>query len=159
MSFMHFAWRAIEEKHGLLNETTRIGTREGWKQRLNERGFRLKGHRLVHAGTAAAIVDEGQVEAGHADATVLSLVFKFVYRRREESKVFEAIGGDCTYDERHAWSDGEVRIEEKDDVLVIRLHSQKFPDCQAVDHAREVAATRLEGQFPGYVFLNPAEPD
>ena len=36
-----------EEKHGLLDETASIGTRQGWGQRLAERGFTLRGHRLV----------------------------------------------------------------------------------------------------------------
>jgi len=36
-----------EEKHGLLDETATIGTREGWQQRLAERGFTVRGHRLV----------------------------------------------------------------------------------------------------------------
>jgi DNA phosphorothioation-associated putative methyltransferase len=35
-----------EEKHGLLDATATIGTREGWEARLRERGFRLSGHRL-----------------------------------------------------------------------------------------------------------------
>ena len=38
---------AQEEKNGLLDETSSIGTREGWARRLSERGFALKGHRLV----------------------------------------------------------------------------------------------------------------
>jgi len=38
---------AQEEKHGLLDETSRIGTREGWSRRLAANGFTLKGHRLV----------------------------------------------------------------------------------------------------------------
>ena len=36
-----------EEKHGLLDETATIGTREGWQRRLAERGFTIRGHRLV----------------------------------------------------------------------------------------------------------------
>ena len=36
-----------EEKHGLLDDSSEIGTREGWSKRLLERGFALKGHRLV----------------------------------------------------------------------------------------------------------------
>jgi hypothetical protein len=36
-----------EEKHGLLDEPSAIGTRDGWARRLSERGFGLKGHRLV----------------------------------------------------------------------------------------------------------------
>jgi DNA phosphorothioation-associated putative methyltransferase len=36
-----------EEERGLLGETARIGTRTGWEERLRERGFTLKGHRLV----------------------------------------------------------------------------------------------------------------
>ena len=36
-----------EEKHGLLDDTATIGTREGWERRLRERGFGLRGHRLV----------------------------------------------------------------------------------------------------------------
>jgi len=37
---------AQEEKHGLLDEPSGIGTREGWSRRLSERGFAVKGHRL-----------------------------------------------------------------------------------------------------------------
>jgi len=40
---------AQEEKHGLLDDTSRIGTRDGWARRLEERGFALKGPRLVRA--------------------------------------------------------------------------------------------------------------
>ena len=36
-----------EENHGLLDETATIGTREGWERRLAERGFQIRGHRLV----------------------------------------------------------------------------------------------------------------
>jgi DNA phosphorothioation-associated putative methyltransferase len=36
-----------EEKHGLLDDPSGIGTRDGWARRLSERGFALKGHRLV----------------------------------------------------------------------------------------------------------------
>jgi DNA phosphorothioation-associated putative methyltransferase len=36
-----------EERHGLLDETATIGTREGWERRLRERGFTIRGHRLV----------------------------------------------------------------------------------------------------------------
>ena len=36
-----------EERHGLLDETSTIGTRDGWNRRLVARGFRLHGHRLV----------------------------------------------------------------------------------------------------------------
>jgi DNA phosphorothioation-associated putative methyltransferase len=38
-----------EDKHGLLDDASRIGTRDGWTRRLAERGFALKGHRLVRA--------------------------------------------------------------------------------------------------------------
>ena len=34
------------EKHGLLDDTATIGTREGWEARLREKGFRLRDHRL-----------------------------------------------------------------------------------------------------------------
>ncbi len=40
---------AQEEKHGLLEDSSAIGTREGWSSRLAERGFALKGHRLVRS--------------------------------------------------------------------------------------------------------------
>jgi DNA phosphorothioation-associated putative methyltransferase len=36
-----------EEKHGLLDDTPTIGTRDGWQARLNTAGFALRGHRLV----------------------------------------------------------------------------------------------------------------
>jgi DNA phosphorothioation-associated putative methyltransferase len=38
---------AQKEKQGLLDHASKIGTREGWSARLAERGFALKGHRLV----------------------------------------------------------------------------------------------------------------
>ncbi|MDE0348821.1 MAG: DNA phosphorothioation-associated putative methyltransferase [Gammaproteobacteria bacterium] len=37
-----------EESKGLLEDSSRIGTRYGWEQRLRDFGFALKGHRLVH---------------------------------------------------------------------------------------------------------------
>jgi len=33
--------------YGLLDETATIGTREGWERRMAERGFTIRGHRLV----------------------------------------------------------------------------------------------------------------
>jgi hypothetical protein len=36
-----------EERAGLLDETASIGTRAGWAERLRERGYTLRGHRLV----------------------------------------------------------------------------------------------------------------
>jgi DNA phosphorothioation-associated putative methyltransferase len=38
---------AQEEKHGLLDHSATIGTRQGWEARLNAAGFALRGHRLV----------------------------------------------------------------------------------------------------------------
>src|SRR5262249_47227752 len=40
---------AQEEKQGLLDDPCAIGTRDGWARRLAERGFSLKGHRLIRA--------------------------------------------------------------------------------------------------------------
>ena len=36
-----------EEKHGLLDDTATIGTRDGWERRLRERGYMIRGHRLM----------------------------------------------------------------------------------------------------------------
>jgi DNA phosphorothioation-associated putative methyltransferase len=36
-----------EERAGLLDETATIGTRAGWAERLRERGYSVRGHRLV----------------------------------------------------------------------------------------------------------------
>ena len=36
-----------EDRHGLLDEPLTIGTRDGWDHRLEQRGWRLRGHRLV----------------------------------------------------------------------------------------------------------------
>jgi DNA phosphorothioation-associated putative methyltransferase len=36
-----------EDKHGLLSDSGTIGTRDGWRSRLQESGFTLRGHRLV----------------------------------------------------------------------------------------------------------------
>jgi DNA phosphorothioation-associated putative methyltransferase len=40
---------ALEEKAGLLEETATIGTRDGWNTKLREKGYTLRGHRLVRA--------------------------------------------------------------------------------------------------------------
>lgn len=42
---------AQEERHSLLDDPSTIGTSERWSRRLAERGFALKGHRLVKANT------------------------------------------------------------------------------------------------------------
>ena len=39
---------AQEERWGLLEDSTVIGTRESWKHRLRDAGVQLRGHRLVH---------------------------------------------------------------------------------------------------------------
>jgi DNA phosphorothioation-associated putative methyltransferase len=51
---------AQEEKNGLLDDSSGIGTREGWSKRLAERGFSLKGHRLV--SSKAQRNDAGQLQ-------------------------------------------------------------------------------------------------
>lgn len=38
-----------EERHGLLDHPSTIGTRDGWRRRLEEAGFFLRGHRLLRA--------------------------------------------------------------------------------------------------------------
>jgi DNA phosphorothioation-associated putative methyltransferase len=38
---------AQEEKHGLLDDSATIGTRDGWEARLEAAGFALRGHRVV----------------------------------------------------------------------------------------------------------------
>lgn len=43
---------AQEEKQGLLDDPSGIGTRDGWARRLAEKGFALKGHKLVKARAA-----------------------------------------------------------------------------------------------------------
>ncbi len=40
-----------EEKNGLLDNPSGIGTREGWSRRLAERGFSLKEHRLARSNS------------------------------------------------------------------------------------------------------------
>jgi len=53
-----------EEKHGLLADSNSIGTREGWKRRLDERGFLIRGHRLIRIkeGTGRSATGCGCVE-------------------------------------------------------------------------------------------------
>jgi DNA phosphorothioation-associated putative methyltransferase len=41
-----------EEKHGLLDDTSTIETRDGWLARLGAAGIRLRGHRLVRGRTS-----------------------------------------------------------------------------------------------------------
>jgi DNA phosphorothioation-associated putative methyltransferase len=38
---------ASEDRHGLLENPTAIGTRERWERRLLDRGFNIRGHRLL----------------------------------------------------------------------------------------------------------------
>ena len=45
-----------EESKGLLDETSRIGTRQGWEQRLKDKGVTLRGHRLVRDRRAPAVL-------------------------------------------------------------------------------------------------------
>lgn len=42
-----------EERHGLLEDSRSIGTRDGWERRLQETGFTLRGHRLIRSESAA----------------------------------------------------------------------------------------------------------
>ena len=45
-----------EESKGLFEETSRIGTRDGWEQRLRNQGLTLRGHRVVRQQyTSAAL--------------------------------------------------------------------------------------------------------
>ena len=46
-----------EERAGLLDETAAIGTRSGWTDRLRERGYALRGHRLVRSRPGGLSVD------------------------------------------------------------------------------------------------------
>jgi DNA phosphorothioation-associated putative methyltransferase len=48
-----------EERAGLLDETATIGTREGWQGRLQEKGFTIRGHRLIRQ-----IVQEPKDDSG-----------------------------------------------------------------------------------------------
>ena len=80
-----------EEKHGLLDDTATIGTREGWERRLAERGFTVRGHRLVRQ----------RDEKGGSGTTKLT---KQTKRREDaESRMSRAIVGvrsrhhDCQY--------------------------------------------------------------
>jgi len=43
-----------EEKHGLLEDTNSIGTRDGWTRRLREKGFAMRGRRLVKQAQSPA---------------------------------------------------------------------------------------------------------
>jgi DNA phosphorothioation-associated putative methyltransferase len=51
---------AQEEKHGLLADTSGIGRRDGWRHRLAERGFSLKGHRLMRLNGKPENQDEDE---------------------------------------------------------------------------------------------------
>jgi DNA phosphorothioation-associated putative methyltransferase len=44
---------AQEDKHGLLDDPSGIGTRDGWARRLAERHYALRGHRLVRCNGPA----------------------------------------------------------------------------------------------------------
>jgi DNA phosphorothioation-associated putative methyltransferase len=44
----------MEEEKGLYEETSRIGTRDGWNELLEAKGYTYRGHRLVKAPASAA---------------------------------------------------------------------------------------------------------
>ncbi len=44
-----------EERHGLLDDSAGIGTRDGWQARLRSRGFTLRGHALRRCPAAADV--------------------------------------------------------------------------------------------------------
>jgi DNA phosphorothioation-associated putative methyltransferase len=46
-----------EERHGLYEDTSTIGTRDGWKATLASHGVALKGHRVVRVKTRSDIID------------------------------------------------------------------------------------------------------
>lgn len=50
-----------EEKHGLLDEASGIGTRDGWESRLRGKGFALRGHRLVRVAPDELAEEHGPV--------------------------------------------------------------------------------------------------
>jgi DNA phosphorothioation-associated putative methyltransferase len=54
---------AQEEKQGLLDDPSGIGTRDGWSRRLTERGFALRGHRLVRAAKSEGLAGQATSEA------------------------------------------------------------------------------------------------
>jgi hypothetical protein len=60
---------AQEEKHGLLDDPSGIGTREGWARRLGERGFALKGHRLVRSNGQQNGLEQGDAEREGPDCS------------------------------------------------------------------------------------------
>jgi DNA phosphorothioation-associated putative methyltransferase len=53
---------AQEEKQGLLDDPSGIGTRDGWGRRLAERGFALKGHRLVRVTAKEGLSDQAEAQ-------------------------------------------------------------------------------------------------
>ncbi len=59
---------AQEEKHGLLDEPSGIGTREGWARRLQERGFAVQGHRLFRIARQPDILEATQATEGDRHA-------------------------------------------------------------------------------------------
>ncbi len=53
----------IEESKGLYSDTPRIGTRDGWIRRLQEKGLSLRGHRLIRSAATHPPGDEPNVAA------------------------------------------------------------------------------------------------
>jgi DNA phosphorothioation-associated putative methyltransferase len=62
-----------EEEHGLLDDTASIRTRDGWKRRLEERGFTIKGHRLVKSPPECGGVPGQDCATGQNDSSQASL--------------------------------------------------------------------------------------
>ena len=56
-----------EEKHGLLDDTATIGTRDGWNARLSAAGFALRGHRLVRCESSTNSSMPAQKTSGQND--------------------------------------------------------------------------------------------
>ncbi len=57
--YEHFSeLTAEEEKRGLLTDTAKIGTREGWESRLKEAGLRIEDHQLLPLNDE--VISDGQ---------------------------------------------------------------------------------------------------
>ena len=57
-----------EERAGLLDDTATIGTRAGWADRLHERGYALRGHRLVRIRPGARVESPAEDQIDAADS-------------------------------------------------------------------------------------------
>ncbi len=86
-------------------------------------------------------------------------VFVFTYRRRGQTTHWEAVSpGRCDRSgPDDQWTDGEVRVEQQGDTVIITVYSEESLQEAEATPAEELANEEFEKQFPGHTIVYPSD--